>query len=365
MSFQGVASRAPSPFVLARPALEPWPWRPARVLDKCSLAHTGETQYFCARIFDMDIPFHDHFFTFNLYPTALKCIANVLHKWRVILCMQSAFTIRNMDSTPERPSPNMAATDPKQRNLRKCTNCTSRMPSFLYDNHTLCTKCRNQVCNMNLVCDECRDWPITKRKNFVHYNNKLRIKCESKRRQARLASTASDQSVFDTDTDVPLEEPSVPLQNIDLNESDLGQDQSLTSEEVVVSAGISAETDQTHFLVLPPRSDINKLAFTVLSKINDLQSARGPQTPIQSQSMPAGLNQQAIILPNACQPSVQSFSAGSNISQQGIILPNVCQTSVQAESIINQPSMILPSVGQSIFNNNDIGGVTAPPPFVC
>ena len=77
--------------------------------------------------------------------------------------------------------------------------------------------------------------------------------------------------------------------------------------------------------------------------------------------MLAGLNQQAIILPNACQPSVQSFSAGSNISQQGIILPNVCQTSVQEESIFNQPSMILPSVGQSIFNSNDIGGVTATP----
>ena len=148
----------PAPFVLPRPTLEPSPWRPARVLHKCSLAHTGETQYFCARVFYIDIPFHYHFFfIFNLYPTALKCSANVLHKCRVISCMQSAFTIRNMDSTPERLSPNMAATDPKQRKLRKCTNCTSRMPSFLYDNHTLCTKCRNQVCTMNLVCDECRD----------------------------------------------------------------------------------------------------------------------------------------------------------------------------------------------------------------
>ena len=67
--------------------------------------------------------------------------------------------------------------------------------------------------------------------------------------------------------------------------------------------------------------------------------------------------------PPACQPSVQSFSAGSSISQQGIILPNVCQTSVQAKSIINKPSMILPSISQFIFNNNNIGGVTAPPPI--
>ena len=34
------------------------------------------------------------------------------------------------------------------------------------------------------------------------------------------------------------------MQNIDVNESDLGQDQSLTSEKLVVSAGFSAETDK-------------------------------------------------------------------------------------------------------------------------
>ena len=125
--------------------------------------------------------------------------------------MQSAFTIRNMDSTPEPPSPNMAAAVPDKRKLRKCTNCTSCMPSFFYDNHTLCNKCRNQVCDMQLVCDECRDWPVTKRKIFVNYNHKLRTKREYKQRQARLASAASDQSVCDTDTDVPLDEPSAQV----------------------------------------------------------------------------------------------------------------------------------------------------------
>ena len=64
--------------------------------------------------------------------------------------------------------------------------------------------------------------------------------------------------------------------------------------------------------------------------------------------------------PPACQTPVQSFSAGSSISQQVIILPNVCQTSVKAKSIIKKPIMILPSLSQFVFNNNDIGGVTAP-----
>ena len=60
---------------------------------------------------------------------------------------------------------------------------------------------------MELVCDECRNWPPQKRRVFVNYNKSLRLKREYKQRQARLAGAASDQSVCDTDTDVPLDEP--------------------------------------------------------------------------------------------------------------------------------------------------------------
>ena len=76
---------------------------------------------------------------------------------------------------------------------------------------------------MELVCEECRDWPITKRKVFVNYNTRLRIKHEYKQRQARLAGAASDQSVYETDTDVPLDETSVPVQNVHLDNLNLGQ----------------------------------------------------------------------------------------------------------------------------------------------
>ena len=179
---------------------------------------------------------------------------------------------------------------------------------------------------MQLVCEECRDWSITKRKIFVNYNHKLRTKRESKQRQARLASAASDQSVCDTDTDVPLDEPSVPVPDTHLDELNLGQEQCLISEEVVVSTGPSTETATSELLLIPPGNDLDKLAFTVLARLSDLQSARGPQTPVQSQSMPTGLSQQALILPNVCQPSVQSLSAESTINHQGIILPNVCQS---------------------------------------
>ena len=71
--------------------------------------------------FDIDIPFHYHLFSFNLYPIALEFSANVLHKFCVVLFMQSAFTIRNMNFTPEPSSPNMASAAPANRKFRKCT----------------------------------------------------------------------------------------------------------------------------------------------------------------------------------------------------------------------------------------------------
>ena len=300
--------------------------------------------------------------------------------------MQSAFIIRNMDSTPEPPSPNMAAA--AKRRFRKCTNCTSRMPSITYDNHTLCIKCRKQVCDMTVVCEECRDWPITKRQVFVNYSNSLRIKRESKQRQARLAADyASDQSVYETDTDVPVDEPSVPVQNVHVDRLNLGQQQCLISEEIIVSAGPSTETDTSQFLSLPTGEGLDKLVLSLLARITDLESTRGLQPPVQNQPITNEISQQAVISPNVCQPSVQSQSAGSKVSQQGFILPNVCQPSVENQSVgsgisqqsfilpnvcqpsaqagsqINQQGVILPNVCQPVFTNTEVAGVSAPPPL--
>ena len=101
------------------------------------------------------------------------------------------------------------------------------MPSFDFDSHTLCIKCRNQVCDLDIHCDECRDWPVSKRKVFVNYNRGLKARRDSKsRRKARLSGTtrSSDHSAYD----MPLvDEPSVPVQNIEL--------ESVVSQECVVS----------------------------------------------------------------------------------------------------------------------------------
>ena len=229
--------------------------------------------------------------------------------------------------------------------------------------HSL-TRCKNQVCDMELACEECRDWPLPKRKVFVNYNNRLRMKREYKQRQARLAGATSDQYVYETDTDVPLDEPSVPVQNVHLDA--LGQQQCLVSEEVIVSAGTSTEAAPSDLLLLPAGDSLDKLALSIFSRLSNLQSARGPQPPVQSQPVASGISQQGVILPNVCQPSVQSHSAGSGISQQGIILPNVCQPSVQSHSAgsgISQPGVILPNVCQPVFADTEVAGVTAPPPL--
>ena len=130
---------------------------------------------------------------------------------------------------------------------------------------------------MVLVCDECRDWPPQKRRVFVKYNNSLRTRREYKRRQARLAGAASDQSVGDTDTDVPLDEPSVPMQNVHFD--NLDQQQCLVSEVVVVSAAPSTEVTQSDVLVLPAGESLGKIAESIFSRLSELQSSSPPPPP--------------------------------------------------------------------------------------
>ena len=120
--------QGPSPFVSSASPRGPLALATSQIAHLNFLAHAEHTHLLGLKCFDIDIPFHYHLFSFNLYLIALEFGANALHKFYVVLFMQSAFTIRNMNSTPEPPSLNMAAAAPAMRKFRKCTNCTSRMP---------------------------------------------------------------------------------------------------------------------------------------------------------------------------------------------------------------------------------------------
>ena len=201
-----------------------------------------------------------------------------------------------MDSASEPPSPNMAAATSAKRKFRTCSHCPSRMPSFDFDNHTLCTKCRNQVCDLEIVCDECHDWPLQKRKVFVSYNKSLKARREYKKRKASLAGAASDQSVYDTDTDVPLDEPSVPVQNVHFDS--VGQQQCLVSEEVVVTAAPSTEVAQSDVLLLSSGDSLDKLAASLFFLNLVIYSLQGgappPPPPVQSHSVGSRISQPSV-----------------------------------------------------------------------
>ena len=294
----GVVAWGPTPSSHMHHPVDPLLWRSARELIE-GFSPTLQRRIFLGlrflpSIFLFQFPFSHLTFIPLLFSVVHACCPSAVF----VVLMQSSFSVRNMDSTPEPPSPNMAAAAPAKRKFRKCSHCPSRMPSFAFDNHTLCTKCRNQVCDLELVCDECSDWPLPKRKVFVNYNNSLRARREYKQRKARLAGAASDQSVYDTDTDVPLDEPSVPVQNVHFDS--VGQQQCLVSEEVVVSSAPSTEVAQSDVLLLSSGDGLDKLAASIFSRLSDLQSARGrPPTPVQSHSVGSEISQ-----PSVCQPGV-------------------------------------------------------------
>ena len=235
---------------------------------------------------------------------------------RFVVLMQSSFTIHEMDSASEPPSP-MAAAESNKRKFRTCLRCPSRMPSIDFDSHTLCIKCRDQVCDLDVHCDECRDWPVSKRKVFVKYNRGLKARRDSKRKlKARLSGTAqsSDQSVYDTDTDVPLlDEPSVPVQSVDL-ESVVSQECVVSQDCVVSESGGLSEAGPSEVLYVSSGDGLEKLASSLFSKFSEFQSYRGrPPPPVQSHSFVGSVNQPVV---------ADTEILGVSAPPQGVYLPN-------------------------------------------
>ena len=197
--------------------------------------------------------------------------------------MQSSFTVHDMESTSEPTSP-MAAAASDKRKFRTCSNCTSRIPSIDFDAHTLCIGCRHQVCDLTVYCDECRNWSDTYRSAFVKYNLTLKAKRDYKgRRRARLSGAAqspSDQSVCDTDTEVPsLDEP---LPSVQVQSDNV---EYVVSQESVVSEAPSTEAGLSNILYVTSGDRFEQLASSLLSKMSELQSDRVRHPPVQSHSI--------------------------------------------------------------------------------
>ena len=69
---------------------------------------------------------------------------------------------------------------PSKVQVRTCLTCTNRLSDLCYDTHTLCEKCRNQVCGNYSFCDECRSWTKDFRRMCVKHQRTLHQKRVSK-----------------------------------------------------------------------------------------------------------------------------------------------------------------------------------------
>ena len=69
---------------------------------------------------------------------------------------------------------------PSKVQVRTCLTCTNRLSDLCYDTHTLCEKCRNQVCGYDSFCDECRSWSKDFCRMYVKHQRTLHQKRVSK-----------------------------------------------------------------------------------------------------------------------------------------------------------------------------------------
>ena len=127
--------------------------------------------------------------------------------------MNSEFLVSDMSDS--RPSES-AAEEPRPRpTFRKCATdgCSKRMADIQRDAHTVCTNCREQVCDVNLVCVECKDWTPEQRKVFISHTKGNTRKREYNQRQRdqkrggvhRLSESSDSESV------PSVREPSIEL----------------------------------------------------------------------------------------------------------------------------------------------------------
>ena len=147
----------------------------------------------------------------------ISVVPSVWHILVRVCCDEEFLPCFRLESTDRPPTPMATVSDGGK--FHDCANFTSRMPSIVFDAHTLCIGCKDQVCNMSVHCYECRpgrthiDWRFSN-------NRTLKARRDSEvRRKARLgaAQSQSDQSVCNTDTDVPSINEPIPSVQVQSN----------------------------------------------------------------------------------------------------------------------------------------------------
>ena len=171
---------------------------------------------------------------------------------------------------------------PSKVQVRTCLKCTNRLSDLCYDKHTLCEKCRNQVCGYNSFCDECRSWSTDFRKMYVKHQRTLHQKRVSK--ENAKAKAKSPPMADDSASNVSIESHvSIPVVILPLDSQSVDIDDNISNIQNIDNV---VEIQQPQPEVAPPPPPPLSMVFdagtlaSVFDRLNNILSKfEGSSTP--------------------------------------------------------------------------------------
>ena len=97
-------------------------------------------------------------------------------------------------STPSTTASSAASPTPMDHSaLRSCTHCQCGMSILKYQQHAICSQCRDVVCSLITRCDECRSWSNDTMTDYVRHKKSQATK--SKKKPVTSASSSSSSMI--------------------------------------------------------------------------------------------------------------------------------------------------------------------------
>ena len=167
---------------------------------------------------------------------------------------------------------------------RTCLKCTTRLSELCHDTHTLCEKCRGQVCDYDSFCDECKSWTKDFCRMYMKHQRTLYLKRVSK--ENAKAKTKSPPVVDDAASTASIESHvSLPVVILPLDPQSVDADDNLCNLGNIQNVDNVVEIQSQPEIPPPPPppstsnfdAGIVQSAFTRLHEL--LDKFQGRRTP--------------------------------------------------------------------------------------
>ena len=165
-----------------------------------------------------------------------------------------------------------------------CLTCTTRLSELCYDTHTICEKCRGQVCGYDSFCDECRLWTKELCRMYMKHQRTLHQKRVSKGNAK--AKAKSPPVVDDAASNVSMESHvSLPVVILPLDPQSVDADDNLSNLGNIQNVDNIVEI-QSQPEISPPPPPTTPAVFdagtiaSVLTRLHELlDKFQGRRTP--------------------------------------------------------------------------------------